>query len=186
MIDAGSRANLGGFAALGRPHQLGFVPKDFDAALRFWTQTMGVGPFFLMDRIRAEKLTFRGQPTAFEFSAALAYWGDVQVELVVQHDSVPSIFTEWRAEDRDGLHHLCMLVADLDEARAIAAQSNAEVLQELEVGGGASRIIYVDTGGGPGTILELVQSDKARMDQVFLPMQEAARNWDGRDSLRRL
>ena len=40
-----------GIAALGEIMQLAFVPDDFDAAVKHWTQVMGVGPFFLMEGI---------------------------------------------------------------------------------------------------------------------------------------
>src|SRR5690606_23902147 len=55
------RRRRGGASAMNAPHslisrlgnvmQLAFVPRDFDAAVRFWTETMGVGPFFLNDHV---------------------------------------------------------------------------------------------------------------------------------------
>ena len=32
-------------AKLGEVMQIAFVPEDFEGAMRFWTQVMGVGPF---------------------------------------------------------------------------------------------------------------------------------------------
>ena len=68
----------GKIAALGDIMQLAFVPEDFDAAVKHWTETMGVGPFFLIEGIHLEGMKYRGQPTDAVFDLALAYWGDLQ------------------------------------------------------------------------------------------------------------
>ena len=38
-------------ARLGTVMQLAFVPEDVEGALRYWTETMGVGPFFKLSNI---------------------------------------------------------------------------------------------------------------------------------------
>jgi hypothetical protein len=72
----------GKIAALGDIMQLAFVPEDFDAAVAHWTQTMGVGPFFIIEGIHLDGMKYRGQPTEAVFDLALAYWGDLQIELI--------------------------------------------------------------------------------------------------------
>jgi len=34
----------------GAIRQIAFIVRDLDAALRYWTETLGVGPFFVLRR----------------------------------------------------------------------------------------------------------------------------------------
>jgi hypothetical protein len=162
--------------------QNAFVPHDFDAALTFWTGAMGVGPFFLFPHVRLENTLYRGQPTEVDFSIAIAYWGDLQIELVQQHNEAPSIYKEWRDSGGDGLHHCCLLTDDMSAARAAA--KGMVVAQEARVPGGGE-VIYVETGGGPGTIVEILKPAPGGRE-AFAMFRKAAENWDGRDPVRRL
>lgn len=171
-------------AQLGTVMQMAYVPQDFDAALRHWTETMGVGPFFCMNHIRLEQCRYEGTPSDVEFSIAIAYWGDVQIELVRQHNDAPSIYKRWRDEGREGLHHVCVVVDDLARARQVCAEAGARVAQEGFVAGGGE-VIYVDTGGGPGSLVEIIQLPESTL-AGFAYMREQARHWDGTDPVRTL
>jgi catechol 2,3-dioxygenase-like lactoylglutathione lyase family enzyme len=171
-------------AQLGTVMQLAYVPKDFDAALRYWTETMGVGPFFSMEHISLPNCRHEGQPSDIDFSIAIAYWGDLQIELVRQHNDAPSIYKRWRDEGRDGLHHVCIVVDDMAHARQVCAAAGARIAQEADVAGGGE-VIYVDAGGGPGSLIELIRLPQATLD-AFAAMRELCRDWDGRDPLRSL
>jgi len=50
---------------------------------------------------------------------------------------------------------------------------------------GGGEVLYVDAGGGPGGLVELIQLPQSTLDG-FAAMREACRLWDGRDPLRRL
>ncbi len=170
--------------SLGEVFQIAFVPVDFGAALRFWTETMGAGPFYLMEHIKAEDLKYQGEPTAFDFSAAIGYWGDLQIELIQQHDATPSIYTSWLEQGQQGLHHVCVAVKDMAETRRVCAEVGATVMQEAKFRGGAAEVIYVDTHGGPGTMVEFWKPDEAG-PKFFASVRDAARGWDGSRPLRK-
>ena len=171
-------------AQFGPSIQNAFVPKDFDAALTYWTKKMGVGPFFLMPHVRLDDQRYRGAPSDMDFDVCIGYWGDTQVELIRQHNDAPSIYKDWLHAAREGLHHTLQVVTDMDEARGVVAGLGGVVLQEGRIPGGGE-VIYVDLGGGPGTIVELL---KPGLDgrPFFDMMKNAAKNWDGSDPLRRL
>ncbi len=173
----------GSIAALGEVMQLAFVPADFDAALAHWTR-VGAGPFFALDHVKLDGVKYRGAPADIDFSMVIGYWGDLQIELIRQHNDAPSIYRAWRDEGREGLHHVCILVDDMAQARRVCAEAGAVVAQEgLAPGGG--EVIYVDTGGGPGSMVEILKPAPGGRD-FFAMMREAARNWDGSDPVRRL
>lgn len=170
-----------GLTQLGEIMQIAYVPADFAAALGFWTDTMGVGPFYLQD-ISLPGLRYYGEPSAPLFSVAIAYWGEVQIELIAQHNDAPSIYRDWRDAGGEGVHHVCILVADIEEARRVALEAGGTVAQEAI--GPDYGVLYVDTGGGPGTLLELVQPSPG-MRARFARIRADAEGWDGTEPLRR-
>jgi methylmalonyl-CoA/ethylmalonyl-CoA epimerase len=169
--------------ALGPVGQLAYLPRDFDAAVRYWTQTMGVGPFFLMENVALGDCKYKGAATDAVFSIAIAYWGDVQIELVRAENDAPSIYTGEYAVT-DGLHHVCIFVDSIAEARAACAQAGVQILVEGTVGADGA-VIYVDAGGGPGTVIELLQNMTGAAG-VFQMIKDAGVKWDGTEPLRKL
>ena len=47
-------------SSLGEIMQLAFVPSDFDAAVKYWTEVMGVGPFYLIENIHLDGMKYKG------------------------------------------------------------------------------------------------------------------------------
>lgn len=169
--------------ALGDVVQMAYLPEDFDAALKYWTETVGVGPFFLMENVRLGEMKYRGQPTESVFSIAIGYWGDIQIELIRPENDAPSIYNgDYAVTDR--MHHICIFVKSIEEARRACAEVGAEILVEGKVGEDGE-VIYVDAGGGPGTVIELLQP-MGGSEGLFDMMRDAARNWDGSEPLRKL
>jgi methylmalonyl-CoA/ethylmalonyl-CoA epimerase len=170
-----------GISAIGPVMQIAFVPDDFDAAIRYWTQTMGVGPFFLLENIALENMRYRGAPSDCVFTLALAYWGDMQVELIRQENDAPSIY---KGAEGGALHHTCVLTDDIAKARSIALAAGAEILVEAKVGEDGA-VLYVDTGNGPGSIVEILQSASGS-GGLFAMIKAASVGWDGSEPVRRL
>lgn len=170
-------------SSLGQVMQLAFVPDDFYVAVNYWTKTMKVGPFFYLQHIKPPSAWYRGVPTNFDFSIALAYWGDIQIELIEIHDDTPSIYREWRQSGKSGLHHTCLEVDDLEHAKRVCHAADVEIVQEFLLDGGGA--IYVDTGGGPGTILEILQPTK-ELSTLFSSIHAASVAWEGEQPLRSL
>ncbi len=174
-----------GISELGEVMQLAFVPADFDAAVKHWTQVMGVGPFFLMEGIHLEGMKYRGQPTDAVFDLALAYWGDIQIELIRPRDNHPSIYSGEYAQVGDGLHHVCILVDDIADAYAACERQGAEIV--IEGNFGNSKVIYADPGQGPGSLVEVLQQDSdPNAPDLFAIIKAAGEDWDGSEPLRSL
>lgn len=170
-----------GLSAIGPVMQIAFVPEDFDAAIRYWTETMGVGPFFLMENIALEEMRYRRQPSDCVFTLALAYWGDMQIELIRQENDAPSIY---RGAEGGALHHTCVLTDDIVRAKEIALAAGAEILVEAKVGADGA-VLYVDTGNGPGSIVEILKSASGSAG-LFGMIKAASVGWDGTDPVRKL
>lgn len=170
-----------GISAIGPVMQIAFVPADFDAAITHWTKVMGVGPFFLIEHIALEEMRYLGHPSHCVFTIALAYWGDIQVELIRQDNDVPSIY---RGCEGSALHHSCVLTDDIEAARNIAEAAGASILVEAKVGQDGA-VLYVDTGGGPGTIVEILKPASGS-NALFTMIKDASIGWNGSTPVRRL
>jgi methylmalonyl-CoA/ethylmalonyl-CoA epimerase len=162
--------------------QLAFVPADVTRALEWWTGSCGAGPFFHLPHVMLENVRFRGVPTVPDFSLWLGYWGDMQIELIAQHNDAPSIYRTGfpGVGDDSRLHHVCLLVDDL--AASITAMESAEVLQDATVPGGGA-VAYVQPAIGP--MIELLKPAPGTAE-LFGMMREAHRGWDGREPVRLL
>ena len=109
--------NLSSF--LGQKMQLGYVVADLDAALRFWTEALKVGPFVVIeDSLGDRRFMHRGQPSEVRMSVAFSYFGDVQIEFITQQNSAPSPYTEFLSiAPAGGLHHLAFWPQDYAQAK---------------------------------------------------------------------
>ncbi|MGZ5932277.1 MAG: VOC family protein, partial [Rhizomicrobium sp.] len=84
----------------------------------------------------------------------------------------------------EGLHHVCILVDDMKQARKAVAEAGGTIAQEGKVPGGGE-VVYVDTSGGPGTMVEILKPAPGGRD-FFTMMRIAAKDWDGKDPVRKL
>ncbi|OYQ36265.1 hypothetical protein CHU95_05635 [Niveispirillum lacus] len=164
--------------------QNGFVVRDLEAAMRHWVEVLGVGPFYVMPRIAFAETRFRGQTVDIQMAVATAYSGDMQIELVQPLNDAPSIYQEFLAEGRQGLHHVGVATSNYAADLARAQAHGLTVLQ-----GGATLagtgFAYFDTAGAfQGTMVELFEATPSLM-AFFAKVQAASRDWDGSNPIRR-
>jgi hypothetical protein len=157
--------------------QVCWVVPDLPAAIDTWATTAGVGPFFWFDGVPFEEGRHRGAPAAFPaVTAAIAYAGDLQIELVCQSDDAPGVFRDLFPRDAHGLHHLARICEDYDAERDDFLAKGHELAFEGSVGG--SRTCWIDTTPTLGFMVELLEPSEMR-DGWFAHMRKAARQWDG-------
>jgi hypothetical protein len=164
--------------------QNGYVVRDLERAMRHWTDVVGVGPFFVLEHIQFGDVFLRGRPMQIDLTVGVAYWGDVQVELIYQHDDSPSIYTEFAAAKGAGLQHVGVMTDSVEEHLATLAPLGVTPVQWGATANGI-RFAYVDTDHHPGGMIELIERGPA-IEAFFGMAREAARNWNGRDPIRRL
>src|SRR5947207_15570236 len=84
--------------------------------------------------------------------------GEARLELLepTSNDSVISKFIDKRGE---GLHHICMRVPDLAAAVQRLKSENVRLISdEIKIGAGGHRYIFVHPSSAGGVLLELVES----------------------------
>lgn len=167
---------------LGEIRQLGYVVPDIEAAMDYWSRTLGVGPWFYNPKVPIENYRYDGAPYEPHNSVALANSGFVQVELIQTRNDVPSMYRDFQQAGRSGLQHVAYWTDDYDAdlARLLAQGFVPKMQGEV---GDKGRFIYFDTEYHPGTVIELseVAGPKGRL---FDLIRDSARDWDGRDPVR--
>lgn len=157
--------------------QVGYLVADLDRAVSGRLHAFNLGPWLIFRNTELEGL-YRGQPTTVRIDVALAYQGDLQIELIQLRSETPSPYA-----DADGpilgLHHVATLVDDLDAA---VAEAQGKGLRPVFVAGNAAvRVAYLESDE-PGALFELIEGkDMAAMIEAGIA--EAA-NWDGSNPVR--
>ncbi|MEK9725017.1 MAG: VOC family protein [Rhodospirillaceae bacterium] len=167
----------------GEIRQIAFVVDDIDAVMAYWTDVLGVGPFFVKRRLRFDKYVYRGEPRkSSAISIALANSGGLQVELVEQHDDRPSIYKEFRDRQGQGFQHVSAWLtrADFDATRERLLAAGMALAQSGTIPSSGVRLAYFASEDGPGGFIYEI-ADLKEPDQYARVMNiaKAAAEWDG-------
>ncbi|GMV61886.1 MAG: glyoxalase [Parvibaculum sp.] len=167
----------------GKVCQNGYVVRDIEAALKHWTEVMGVGPFYYIDRVKCDWFTYRGEPSPVEMSIALGNTGDLQIELIQQRNDAPSMYMDFLNAGREGLQHMSWWTTDYQAQYDRALAAGFKVGHEGQIGGPQGRFVYFDTETHPGTVIEMSDISGAK-GKFFEHIRKAAIGWDGTDPVR--
>ncbi len=168
----------------GKVCQNGYVVRDIEAALKHWTDVLGVGPFFYIDRVKCDWFTYRGEPSPVEMSIALANTGDLQIELIQQrNDSAFDVSRFPECGPRRSAAHVLLDGELPGRLRPGAGRCSYKVGHEGQIGGEQGRFVYFDTETHPGTVIEMSDISGAK-GKFFAHIRRAAESWDGTDPIR--
>lgn len=175
--------SLGGFS------QVGMVVRDADATMKYFSGTLGVGPFFVMRGLAPDDFYYRGKPSeAPVLTLGFAQAGPVQIEVIQQHNAVPSAYTEFLEAGREGAQHLSIWLEDrgaYDRAREQLTAAGLTIVHE--VGPAAlSRFAYFASAIPGGLMVEIAEAKTPAAQEMFGGFARAAEGWDGRDPIREL
>ncbi len=101
----------------GRVRQFGFIVPDLDAELARWVD-LGVAPWMVVRELRMERCCYRGDLSEPVISIAMSNSGDMQIELIQQHDETPSIYREFMTATGGGFNQIAYWVEDVNAVRA--------------------------------------------------------------------
>jgi len=162
--------------------QNGYVVRDIEAALGYWTEVAGVGPFWYIDRVPIERFQYRGKPSPIEVSIALANTGPLQIELIQQRNDAPSMYRDFLAAGHEGLQHIAYWTENFDDELERARSAGFEIGQSGEIGENG-RFVYFESHGHPGSVIELSEINGTK-GAFFERIAKAAASWDGSDPIR--
>ncbi|MCV7281146.1 VOC family protein [Mycolicibacterium flavescens] len=163
--------------------QVGYVVTDIDCAIEAWL-AIGVGPWFVM-RDLTLTASYRGERCEITQSLALSNSGDLQIELIRQQSTGPSVFTEFLEAHGEGFHQIAYWADDFDSTLvAVAAAGWPVVWQGGEDVG--TRFAYVEPPAGGvyvAPVVEIMELNEVTTGMAAF-VRDAAANWDGSDPVR--
>ncbi len=168
----------------GKIRQNGYVVRDINAALKHWTEVLGVGPFYYIDKVPVENFTYGGKPSDAELSIALGNSGDLQIELIQQRNAAPSMYMDFLNAGHEGLQHVAYWTLNYQEDYDRLLAQGFRVGQEGEIGE-SGRFVYFETESHPGTVVELSDVSGPK-GGFFKHIREVADTWDGSKPIRRV
>jgi catechol 2,3-dioxygenase-like lactoylglutathione lyase family enzyme len=162
--------------------QQGYVVPDIEAAMQHWL-ARGVGPFFV-EVLEDLPAVVGDTPTQLSLTAAFAYWGDQQIEVISQQDDGPSIYNDFLEQNpAGGLQHVAVWVDEIDATLAELRSAGRNFTVAQRYGDGHA---YLDSTEEPGIMVQLMAHNEA-IDTLFGIIKGAAEDWDGHtDPIRKI
>lgn len=161
--------------------QIAYAVPDLQAAIGWWVEHLGVGPWYVAERMGGEGTTYRGQPSRAEFSIAIAFSGRMMFELIEALDDEPSVYKERRERTGYGFHHLAKLRPNVRQLAEDYVAKGGSIVFQAPVPGG--EVFYVEAGKDAPGFIELIE-DSALSRHTFEEMWRASVDWDGERPVR--
>lgn len=165
----------------GSVRQLGFMSRDIDRSMQYFVDSWGVGPWYVLRGVRNAML-YKGSRVELEMSVAMANCGDLQFEIVAQHNDAVSLYTDALAHTPD-LHvqHVAVWTDDVAGLEATARQKGWTAIFETISGPGRS--VFVAHPSAPMVCIEISDCDPFKV-RVRDTIRQEASVWDGREAIR--
>ncbi len=165
--------------------QYAYVVPDIHMAMREWTKTLGIGPWYLAEDFGVgPDSMYRGTPAKALLDVALSFSGHTQVELIQMKDEMPSVFKETvSTQNCFGFHHFGKATTNFDVDLARHLSHGYEVLFTDKAPPNGNRIAYLDRHDGLPGMIELIEADVG-MDTLFTKIYESSVGWDGENPIR--
>ena len=151
---------------LGRPvRQIALVVPDLEAAVRGYVDALGIGPWnvYTIGAPTMTGMTYRTEAADFRIRHALAFSGDVMLELIQPLEG-RSIWQEYLDARGPSLHHIAFYVDDFGSAD-LAMREREWAPVQSGAGFGRSRdgeFTYYEHPTAVGIIVEVVKAPTER------------------------
>lgn len=150
-----------------------------EACLRFH-RIYGLGPFLVRPHRSLVKTWYRGKETpGLDFSVAFVQSGDLNIELIEQHDNGPSAFRDMFKKGDQGFHHQAVFCANYQAEKQAFVAAGFDIAAEFEVMPGNFHCC-VDARPALGHMIELYTDCKPVRDMYAL-VRKASEEWDGKE-----
>ena len=164
--------------------QFAYTVPDLAAAMDRYTRVRHLGPWFLVEHFAPADMMYRGAPSDVDYNLAIAFTGNVQIELIEQSGPTPSVYREVIDRAGYGFHHWGVASLDFDaDVRELEAQGYEVAFSARAPAGG--RFAYLDTTADLPGMVELIEMNPPT-ERMFTDWYRASVGWDGTDPVRRI
>lgn len=167
---------------LGPIRQNGYVVKDLQATMDYWITKHGVGPWFVFNHIETDWFQYKGSDSDPDMTIALANSGDLQLELIQQHNDAPSLYKDFLDAGFEGLQHVSYWTTEFKALHEGLIKDGFTMGHEGQIGGDQGRFCYFDWDGPPGSVVEISDISGPK-GEFFSHIRNAALEWDGANAI---
>lgn len=169
----------------GGGRQVGYVVKDIEKAMDHWSAKLGVGPWFYKRDVGTTEFRYYGRVSELpELSIALAYSGDLQLELIQQRNDAPSLYRDTLRGNGEVAQHIAYWTyTDFDAWLQRMSRDGFVEGHAGRMGQNRGRFAYFVHPELPSAMIELSESTGGK-GEYFEKIKQASLNWDGRDPIR--
>jgi hypothetical protein len=170
---------------LGEPHHIAYVVEDIGTTVGRLAETLGAGPFFLVERVPLENVVSRDEPAEFVHDAAFGACGDGVIELTQTARLGPERVERRFAAPWPRVHHVAYVVPPTEVDALRSALDERGLGQYLSSWFGGVETTLHDASAALGHDIEIHEENEG-LNGFFGMVSGAADGWDGSDQLRRL
>jgi hypothetical protein len=165
-------------------HHLGYVVEDLRRDVPRLAAATGAGPFFAMEHIVFDEVTYRGESAVYDHSSAFGQWGPVIVELTQIHDAQPAGLHDALVGAGGGVNRIGHVAWLADSLEDEAARLEKTGLTPFHTGRtGPASAVWFDGGPLLGHPIEVLQR-RDELLRFYAMVHEESTGWDGSDPLR--
>jgi catechol 2,3-dioxygenase-like lactoylglutathione lyase family enzyme len=161
-------------------HHVGYVVEELRPAVERFARDFGAGPFFAMEHIAFDEVTFEGGPATYDHSSAFGAWGPILVELTQVHAARPEGLAAALTPPGEGVGHVAWLADDLEAETARLEAAGLHVFHTGRTGPVSAAWLQ----GGPfGHPVEVLQRSEPLLG-FYAMVRAAAAGWEGEEPFR--
>ena len=142
-----------------KPFHIGILVKDIEVAMKYYTEKFGMESWQDFGELQ-ENALYYGKPHKLCYRAAMAPFGDLELELI-QPTAEGSVFADDLKAHGEGMHHVAIEVEDIEKTIEECKALRYEIVDyvpmyEMEPGFSLG-FIFINSDKVGGMKLELVQ-----------------------------
>lgn len=140
--------------------QFGYIVEDLGAAVASWRDSLGIGPWTVIKNVPLH-CEIDGRKSMPMINLALAYQGDVQIELIQQIDDKHSPYRCFIERGHYGLHHMAYLCDDIDGDIQRATEQGLALACDIKMPDGSRYAYFQRADFGEQLFFEFLQATPA-------------------------
>ncbi len=162
-------------------HHIGYVVEDLRAGVARYASALGAGPFFAIEHIVFDQVTYRGAPAVYDHSSAFGQWGPILIELTQVHDAQPEGLGAALTAPGTGIGHVAWLADSLEDETARLGGLGIEPFHTGATGPVSA--VWFDARPLFGHPLEVLR-DCEQLRGFYAMVRGASEGWDGQHAFR--
>ena len=162
-------------------HHVGYFVADLRTGVERFARDHGAGPFFVLEHVEFDEVSYEGSPATYDHSSAFGQWGPLLLELTEIHDAQPQGLRDRLTVPGGGVGHIGFLADSLADETVRLARLGFEPFHAGRTG--PASVVWFDGGDLFGHPIEVLQRNDELLG-IYETIRRASEQWDGSDPYR--